>query len=455
MKLKNLSMFNRKSFIENSKNLFILSIPVFIELLLTNLLGTIDTIMIGNFDPSGKLITATSNAGFIINFLIMLFTISSTGVGIVVSQYLGAGRKDSTRVLSQGVLFNLIISIFVTVIFIFSSRYILIAMKVPSEILEECNSYLFILSFSLPFQSLIRVLSANLKSFKKPFYVSIVYLISNLLNILLNYLLIFGKLGLPSLGCKGAAIATLSCHILVCLLCIYFTKRKLKLRIFTLSADKEILNAIVKIGLPSSLEMICYNVSQLIVLAQINKLTTPVITARSYVFMFQTYVYMFSSAIGTSNAVLVGYSVGEGKYQNAKDSTGLSSLYTFPITIIVIGLLNILGFLIFPLLNKDPEILNQIYAILPWVFLVEISRAGCIIYINALKSGGDPNFPVIVGVICMFLIAALGSYILGIVCKLGLVGIYIAIGLDEFTRGLLCYIRWKRGKWTNYKVSKY
>ena len=436
-----------------AKAIYKLVIPLFLEMFLASLLGTVDTLMIKNYSELS--VASIGNANAVLSFLVVLFNICSVGVAIVTSQYIGASKKEESRlVLSQGIIFNLGLGLFIALIFIFFNVPLLKLANTPDNVINESSSYIMIVAFALPFQAMTNCLSANLKANSKPFYITIVSLCVNLLNVLLNYLLIYGVLGTEPLGYKGAAIATLSCHLVTFILAVILTKVVLKQRIFIFKLHKDIFKSIIKIGGPSAFESICYNIAQFIVVSQVNKLLTDVMNARNYINMILNYTVLLSGAFGSANSILVGYAVGKHDYEEAEKTTKLSLVLVYPVVMFVVMLINTLGFVIFPLITQNENILSIIYTVLPILFLLETGRCINLVYINALKSSGDTLYPVICAVFSMYLIAAFGSYFFTDVIHLGLIGIFLANGLDECFRAVLVIFRWKSKKWQNKSLVK-
>lgn len=441
-------LFKRERIIKLIK----LAIPLFLETLLAWLLGSIDTIMISKYNES--YVAAIGNANTVMGFLTVLFSICSIGVGIIVSQYLGRNEiEKSNKVLGHGIIFNLFIAIAISIIFIIWNKVFLEMTNTPNDIINEASGYIKIVSFGLPFLAMTNCMSSNFKSHGKPLIVTIISFSANILNVLLDLVLIFGYLGLPELGYKGAALATVFCHVFTCLITILVTKIILKQKIFVLKLDKNITKAIIKIGGPSALENICYNISQIIVLSQVNLLLTEMINARTYLSMILAFIYIISGAFGSANSIIVGYNVGKKDYNEAAKSTNLAFLICYPIILILVIGLNAFGRLIFPLLTSNEIILNAIYSVLPILFLYETGRCANLIYINALKSSGDTIFPVVCAIFSMFLVAAFGSYLFVSVLGIGFIGIFLAPALDEVVRAILCVIRFHTGKWKNKAID--
>lgn len=436
------SYFNKDSV----NKLLKLAIPMFLEMLLGSLLMVVDTLMITKYNE--KNVASIGNAQVVLNFMVVLFNICSVGVGITVSQYIGGGKKEiSRKVLSHGMLFNLVLSLLIFFVLFFFNMPLLKMVLTPNDIIEESSNYIKIVSVGLPFLAMTSCISANLKAHSKPYYVTIISFATNFLNVILNYILIYGLCGIPALGYIGAAISTASCYFVTFIVAVIISRFSIKSQFVVRSFNKEIFSSIIKIGVPSAVENICYNVSMLFVASQVNILLSDMITARSYINVILNFILIFSSAFGSANSIIVGYNVGSHNYDGAKKATTFTFLICYPIIMLAVTILNLTGKLIFPLITSNTVILNAIYSVLPIIFLLESGRCCNIIYINMLKSSGDTLYPVLCAIFSMFIIAAYGSYLFVSVFHFGLIGIFLAQALDEITRAVLVLFRFKSNKW--------
>lgn len=442
---------------EKKASILSLGIPIFIQLFLFNLLNSIDVLMINSYNENYVL--AMNNASTVINMLNVLLMICSTGVGIVISQYLGAKQKDDAKkAFNNGIIFNFCLSLVLMTILLISQKYLLQLIDCPEEYINDAMLYLSIVSFGMPCSAIVNIIAANLRSNQKPAFMTVIAVISNILNVILNYILIFGKLGIPPLGIKGAAIATLVSQIITLILALVAAPILLKDKIYSLKFSFYHLKKVLLIGLPSALESFCYTISGLFVTAAVNQLTKAEMLARSYINLIMTYIYQFSVAFGQANAILVGHDVGEGKYLQAKKRTYQSYLLCFPILLMVIILLNLFGEDIIYLIVKDQEdyqsVINYATSILSYMFIYETGRCINLIFINSLKASGDVVFPLIGAIISMFIFSSLGSWVLGIWLKLGFLGIFLAQALDECVRAIMMLFRWQNNKWMNKSIIR-
>lgn len=433
--------------------LFKLAIPIFLQLLLFNLISTVDTLMINEYNKNYVL--SMNNANQVVSMLNVLLTIVSTGVAIVISQYLGAKKEeDAKKAFNNGVIFNEGLSLILFIILITLREPLLNLIGCPEAYIQGASEYLLIVSFGFPFYSVTNVCYANLRSHKKPAATMIIAVIVNLVNMGLNWLLIFGNWGLPELGIQGAAIATLVSYVLAFAITLISTPLILKKKIYEFKFSKTHLMQIIKIGLPSALESITYTITGLFVQAAVNNLTKTDMFARSYINIIMGYIYMFSVAFGQANSILVGHDVGKGDYDTAKKRTWQSFLLCYPILIVIIVILLFIGRYIIGAMNSDEVIITIAISVIPWFFYYETGRCINLIFINALKASGDVHFPLICAIISNLLFSALGSWVFGVWIGWGFLGIFLAQASDEFIRGIFMLWRWQSNRWKNKAIIK-
>ena len=106
------------------------------------------------------------------------------------------------------------------------------------------------------------------------------------------------------------------------------------------------------------------------------------------------------------------------------------------------------------LITKDEKLIKAIRIVLFIDIALEIGRAANLVYGNTLKSTGDSIFPMYVAVPLTLVCAIGGAYLFAVVLKMGVIGAYIALALDECTRGIVMFIRWKTGKWEEKVIVK-
>lgn len=435
------------------KKVFILFWPILLEVVLMNLLNSVDTLMLSYYDV--LCVDASGSASSTISMLSTLLIISSNGVAIIVGQFLGAKKQEEAKgVLSQGVFANFFLGLLLAILFYFLGGYLLKLANTKDSFFDLALTYLKIYALALPFQAVNQVIAANFRAYKKPMVSTVVSIASNLLNILLNYFLIFGVWIFPEMGIKGAAIATLVSFIFKMICLVILEKRILKCPIFPRMIRKDILLGILKIGGPSALETVTYTISSFILLSAVNLLSEEEIACRVYIMLVTGYVCNFSSAFASANAIIVARYTGAHEYDKAKKLTLEITGIALVVAMLLVGLINLIGRPLFGAISQNESYLEIILPLLPYLFLLEFGRCVNMVIIGAQKAAGDVYYPLMIAIISMSLVMGGGSYLFSQVFELRVAGILLAAALDELLRGILSFARWLKGSWQNKSLVK-
>ncbi len=433
------------------KNIFKLMIPIFIELAFFILMGTVDTVMISIYENSRGLfgsVAAVGNATTVLNLFGVLINIISMGVGVTVSQYLGAKkRKEANDTIGTGVIVQIFVGITIMTVLMLTGNLLFSIIDTPVDIKPLANDYLFYGSIGIAFVSITGSINAGLRSNGKGKQIVTGAIIANIGNILFNLIFIYGFWFIPELGVAGAAIATTLMRFMMMIISSFFLFRYVGHNVFKSRVIKEHLDKILKIGIPSALENMSYNILQFTVLAFINKFGEKTITARTYANTILSYVFLFSSSFASANAIIVGYFVGEKDYANAIKTTRKVTLTASIIGFSVTLLINIFRGPLVGLLTQDPMIAEEVYKVLFLAIFLEIGRVFNMVHLQALRSANDTRIPLLVAVLSMFGVGIVFAYIFSIKLSMGLFGVYLGLLLDEFLRGILNMIRFNRKSW--------
>ncbi|MCS0543091.1 MATE family efflux transporter, partial [Aeromonas veronii] len=187
--------------------LFALTWPIFIELLLHMLMGNADTLMLSMYSDNS--VAAVGVANQILSLIIVMFGFIATGTAVLVAQHFGANNEKSAAEVSVvSIIANLVFGLILSLIVFIWSKKLLLLMDLPVELLDEADSYLKIVGLFSFLQALIMTIGAVIRSYgftRDTMYVTIGM---NILNVIGNYIFIFGPFGLPVLGVEGVAIST-------------------------------------------------------------------------------------------------------------------------------------------------------------------------------------------------------------------------------------------------------
>lgn len=435
-----------------NRNVMMLSFPIFIELILQLLVGNVDQIMVSRISQSS--VAAIVNANQVISLIILILSMISAAVMVVLSRYLGANDKKGVVELCATSFFTIIVASILTTVFVIGFKNNLFHfMNVPEDIRKETSSYLTIVALASVIQGLYFVYSAMLRAFTFMKEVMNVSILMNIFNIVGNAILINGLFGLPRLGVVGAAISTVISKILGVCFIRYYCKKKigLKIKYSHLRPFPWIhLKKILQIAIPSGTESLSYQVSQLCILSIINRFGTVVIATKGYCSIFANISYLYVIALGEATQIVLGYLIGGKRFDLVKKRVTSTTWLSIG-TAVTVSILLFLGsdwvFLIF---TDDPDVISLGKKILLIEIGLEIGRAINIIMTRSLVAVGDVVTPTVVGIIFQWLVALSGAYFFGVYLNMGLVGVWIAMALDECIRGFIFMIHFYRMK--KYKV---
>lgn len=431
------------------KNLSRLAVPIFIETLLIMMLGAVDTVMLSQY--SDESVAAVGVVNQLVMFAFLIFEVINIGTSVLCSQYLGAKmHRNMVQVVGVALILNLAFGLLVSAILHYGAPFLLTLMGLRPELMTYGVNYMEIVGAFAFFQAISLTISASLRSADKAIYPMLVTVVVNILNIIGNYSLIFGKFGMPALGVEGAAISTAFARgvSMVILFFILFRKHipRFPLAWFRPFPWVELKN-LLKIGIPSAGENMSYSFSQVVLTYFINMLGNEALATRTYVVNIVMFVYLFAIAMAQGGAICIGHLVGEKKIRAAY----LLGKYVMRISILVSLVLSciwaLMGHTLFSWLTDNPEIIRLGTIVLFVDVILEVGRAINIYATNALRSAGDVNYPFYVGFVVQWSVAVGFGYLFGIHWGWGLVGMWCAFLMDENLRGIIFVQRWNSMKW--------
>ena len=254
----------------------------------------------------------------------------------------------------------------------------------------------------------------------------------------------------PALHVAGVAVSSVFARIIGLVLLAYIFNMKSEIKLCKPSKQNEPLKQFVKIlniGIPSAGESVSYDFSQIVIMKVINSFGTKVINTKVYAGVFATFSWVYGSSISSAAQIIVGFLMGGKQY----DETHKEVMKAMWISVITAGLISLGLYLVsdplFTIFTTDSEILELGRKILFIEIFLEIGRAVNMTLVRCLQATGDIKYPVYLGIIFMWGVATLGSYVFGSVLGLGLVGVWIAMALDECIRAVLLIIRWMKKDW--------
>lgn len=432
-----------------NRNLFFMSLPIFVELLLQLLVGNIDQMMVSRV--SQQSVASIVNANQIMNLVIIVLSMASTASTVILSQYLGAEDKaNSSRTCMVSILMITVVSLLSTLLVFAGYKPLYKALRVPEEIFDEASLYLLIVGACITVQGLYLIFSAIIRAFAMMKEVMIVSIVMNVMNIIGNAILINGWFGMPRLGAVGAAVSTdISKLVGLGLMILLFVKRtnvKLGLR-FLKPFPVQIMKKLCLLAVPSGVESFSYNMSQMCILGIVNSFGTMVTVTKGYCSIFANLAYVYAMAIASATQIVLGYLIGAKKIDLIQKRVNATQKVALAACVGLAVLLFLGSNYIFLIFTDDPEIIALGRRILFIEIFLEIGRAVNIVMTKCLIAVGDAVTPTVVGVSFQWGVAFVGAWVFGIIFDWGLEGVWVAMAIDECLRGLIFAVHFKKERW--------
>lgn len=436
--------------------LFAVTWPIFIDSVLRMMLGTADVFMLSRI--SDEVTGAVGLANEIIVFCILMFGFVGIGTSVAVAQHLGAGKvKEASRISALAITINLIFGVIVSIALVVFGEPLMHLIHLAPEQIAIAKKYLNLISAFIWIEALSYAISSVLRSNGQTRDVMYVTLGVNVIHIVGNSLLIFGNLGFPEWGVTGAAVSTIVSRLLGLIVLVVILYRRLQVPILLkhyVSFNSRIVKQILSIGLPSAGEHVSWQSQYLMIFSFINIIGATALSAHVYVMNVTNYFMALGLAIGMGTEIIIGHMVGAGAFQAAYHKLIRSLKITFVLTFVIVGITSIFRKELLGLFTDNPDIIAMGSTILLLSIILEPGRTFNLVVINSLRAAGDARFPVMMGVVSMWGIAVPLSYWLGIHLEMGLLGVWIAFTVDEWTRGVLMYLRWRSRVWQSKSLVR-
>ena len=438
-------------------SLFGLAWPIFVEIALFMLLGFVDVIVLSKYDDLAASSVNTANQA--VSIATIVFTVISGASAVLISQYLGAKKKEkASRIAALSLAFNFVTGLVISLLLLVFSRPVLSVIGAKGTVMDFASRYLSIVGGSLFFQA---VLNAAAVIVRNHGYTRITMYVSagmNILNTGLDVVFVLGLFGMPRMGVTGVALATTASRLVgtTVLLAVLF-KKVVPPSVFRLLRPFPFgdLYDIIRIGVPSALETFLYNLSQLVITSMVLRhLTSTELITKTYVQNITMFFYIFAVAIGQASQIMTGHLVGARRFEKAYYRVYSAYLYALGISMAVSMTGIVLRHQLMGIFTADMAVIEMGSNILIINIVLELGRTTNIVIIASLRGAGDVYYPTACAIFSMWVISVLGSYILALGFGMGIYGLWIAIAMDECVRGALMIWRWKSGKWKTKAITR-
>ncbi|MBR2674367.1 MAG: MATE family efflux transporter [Mogibacterium sp.] len=442
---------------EVNRKLARIATPIAIQGVVTATLSMVDNLMVGFLGETELAAVGVGGQLFMIHYLVLFGILS--GCATFMAQFYGA--KDMANIRKVvGFGFSILIAFGGLVFFLanlFTEEILSLYTKDPA-VLELAAQYVRINSFSfllLAFCAPMEMAFKATQQVRIPMAISAVVFSS---NTLINYILIFGKFGMPALGVAGAAIGTLSARVLEVILNAILVTRKANVFRGSVRSyfgwDRELVRRIIKNAMPTTINEFLWSFGQTMFVAAYNRIGTMAYAAYQAanavfnIFMFATF------SIGDAALILVGEKLGEGdKEYTWKMSNQIIKVLMF--VGITIGLITVaLDKSFASLFNlSDEGKVYTFYVLLVFSITMPFDIFNGTLIAGILRGGGDTRFAMISEGLCIWLIAVPLAFISVLVWNLPIHLAVLMTRLETLIRGAILLKRYLSKKWMNTVIE--
>lgn len=409
------------------------------------LAGAVDTLMLST--EGDQAVGAVGTANTYIGVFIIMFSIISSGMVAVMTQYIGAGRPGvAHQALKLGLLFNLVVGVVISGVLYFLSGPILRAVGIAEQLLEPAETYMRVVGAFCVCSALSPIFSSYLRAYGHAAPTLIATIAANLVNLALNSLFLF----VFHWGVWGVALATGISRLINLIWLVLAARRRIQPQTDTdLPSNREVFGMIVKVGLPAAMETSLYNLAMTMVISFLNQMDSAGMqaTARSYAMQISNFSYCIGGALAFANAIQAGWRIGAGELDACDRGTKRVALIGILTGAGCAAVFALFGRPIVSFFTDDPAMIDLVRTLLMVDIVLEVGRVSNLVFGNALKTSGDAVFPMVVAVVFAFLCAAGGTWFFGIRLGWLAVGAYVAMALDECVRAICVFLRWQSGRW--------
>lgn len=449
--------FSKKYNLEKGffKTLFSMAVPIALQNVIQSLVIMVDNQMVSSLGEDS--LASVSLAGQVFFIVLLAFFGLASGASIFFSRYFGA--KDDVKMretLGLSMAIGLGIAFVSMAVSFYLADPIILLLSSSQHLTDLGSPFLKITALSMPMVLISIVLSSYFRSVFKSHYPMYISVFALFLDIVLNYLLIFGNFGMPKLGIAGAALATLIARFveMILLIILFFSKKNsLKFCLhdylgFLKPDTAELKSNFIKIIIP-------------LIIADLNWVFAITIYKASYAMVgegavaaftaldsiFQVFMVIFYG-LGTASSTFIGKAIGEHKLDKVMNLGNLFIIINFLVAIplsIILALMADIVPVWFSFSAETTKITKQ--AIYLCAIFLSFRTLEFFMTVGILRGGGDSKFFLYLQTITLWVFGVPVVFIMAKYFNASAMSIFLVVLIEEVIRDIGCYIRFKSGKW--------
>lgn len=431
--------------------------PAMLESFFTAFAGLVDSLMVSSL---GSYAVAAVGLTTQPKFLgLAIFIAANVSISALVARRKGQGnREDANTIFSTFLIFILIMAVLFSVLLVLFADPIIRLCGSEELTHDSAVAYFRIIMGGMIFNVIQMGVNSAQRGAGNTRITMRTNLVSNTVNIIMNYLLIQGHLGFPALGIRGAALATVLGTVVASIMSLlsvwkednfisipYIIKEKIK-------PAFRALRDIVKVGYSVFAEQVLMRIGFMLTAIMAADQGTAAMAAHQVGMNIMGLSFSFGDGLQATAVALIGYSLGAKNPEKAKDY-GRTCRMIGGVISVMLAVVYFLGArFLMELFFEEKEIVDIGVGIMRVIIFVVILQISQVIYMGCLRGAGDTLYTAIASTVSVTIMRTAGSYLFGYVFGLGIIGIWFGVIADQLSRFIFASIRFRQGKWTEIKI---
>ena len=433
------------------RNVIALVIPMALQNLINVGVSAADVIMLGGVGETA--LSGASLAGQV-QYIMTLFLFGLTsGATVLTAQYWGKGDRDSIeKILGMAVKAAVFVTALFTVAALAVPEVLMSIFTSDPAVTAEGIRYLRIVAFSYMLMGITQAYLYIMRSVERVIVATVVYLLSLLCNIVLNSIFIFGLMGCPAMGVRGAALGTLCARILEVILVAGYARlfnRDIKLRMkYVIHTDRILFRDFMRYALPVVVNEVMWGLGTAANTAILGHMGSPAVAANSVAQVARQLATVVSFGLSSAAAIYLGKTIGEKKQEYAREYSKrfiLLSIIMGALGGTVILAVSPVAASALSLSVTAKEYLRFMFFVMSYFVVGQAFNTTMVVGI--FRSGGDTRFGLILDVTTMWCCSILLGFIAAFVLKLSVPAVYVILMSDEIIKIPITTWRYRKYRW--------
>ena len=448
---------------DNFRTAIAMAWPAIVESFFVAFAGLVDSFMVSRMGSYAvAAVGLTTQPKFM--GLAMFFAVNVSISALVARRYGEKQRRDANSVFLTAMVFVAIAAVVLSIIFVFAADPIITLCGSTQEDAEGVLThesavlYFRIIMGGMIFNCIQMAVNSAQRGAGNTKITMRTNVTSNLVNIILNYLLIEGHLGFPAWGIKGAALATVAGTVVSSVMSIMSVcKKDTFISIPFIISDKikaswAAFKSLVRIGYGIFFEQILMRIGFMATAVMAAKKGMDAMAAHQVGMNLMGLTFSFGDGLQAAAVALIGRSLGEGKPDLAKNYGKTCKALGMMIASVLIVVYFFGARTLMSMFFEEEHIIEIGVSIMRVILFVVLFQIIQVIYMGCLRGAGDTLYTAMAATISVTVIRTLVSYVGGFVLDFGIIGIWFGVLADQLSRFIFASIRYRMGKWVKIKI---